>query len=73
MILDRPNYFGQVQIILVRFKLDFYSLIFINDLPGACNNSITDMFADDTTLSVHNKSVDFVLSSLSNDLLNINT
>ena len=48
-------------------------LIFINDLPGACNNSITDMFADDTTLSVHNKSVDFVFSSLSNDLLNVNT
>ena len=29
MILDRQNCFGQVQIILIRFKLDFSGLIFI--------------------------------------------
>ena len=29
MILDRPNCFGRVQIILVTFKLDFFGLSFI--------------------------------------------
>ena len=48
-------------------------LMFINDLPVACKNSIVDMFADDTTLSVHNSSVDVVFSTLTDDLLNVNT
>ena len=39
-------------------------LIYINDLPLAMSHSFADMFADDTTLSTHNKSLDIGVTSL---------
>ena len=47
-------------------------LIFINDLPNAAKYSIADIFADDTTLSVHSSSIDIVSKALSDDLDNVN-
>ena len=35
-------------------------LIYTNDLPLSLSNSIADIFPDDTTLSVHSKSLDEV-------------
>jgi len=43
-------------------------LIYINDLPLSLSKSIVDIFADDTTLSVHNNSLDEVVTTLSFDL-----
>jgi len=43
-------------------------LIYINDLPLVLTHSYADIFADDTTLSTHNKSLDVVITSLTNDL-----
>ena len=43
-------------------------LIHVNDLPLSLSNSIADIFADDTTLSVHSKSYDEVVTTLSYDL-----
>ena len=41
-------------------------LIYINDLPSVLSHSCADIFADDTTLSTHNKSLDVVISSFTN-------
>lgn len=46
-------------------------LMFINDLPSACNLTTADIFADDTTLSAHDTSLDNVVNVLSSDLQNI--
>ena len=43
-------------------------LIYIDDLPLVLSHSYADIFADDTTLSTHNKSIDVVITSLTNDL-----
>ena len=48
-------------------------LIFINDLPLATVHSMTDIFADDTTLSVHSSSSKHVIDSLAFDLINVNS
>jgi exonuclease III len=48
-------------------------LMFINDLPLACKLTVADIFADDTTLSAHNASLDYVASALSADLRNVHT
>jgi len=48
-------------------------LIFINDLPCATKHSVADIFADDTTLSVHNMSLEHVVESLTSDLLNVDS
>ena len=48
-------------------------LIFINDLPLAIKHSTTDIFADDTTLSVHNSSLNQIAESLTCDLVNVNS
>jgi len=42
-------------------------LVYINDLPLSLSNSIADIFADDTTLSVHSKSFDEGVKTLSYD------
>ena len=44
-------------------------LIYINDLPLSLSHSIADIFADDTTLTTHSKSLDHVIFSLTRDLL----
>jgi len=46
-------------------------LIYINDLPLALSHSCADIFADDKTQSTHNKSLDVVVTSLTNDLSHI--
>jgi len=43
-------------------------IMYINDLPLHLQNSTTDMFADDTTVSAIGKSVDEVQSTLQNEL-----
>ena len=48
-------------------------LIYINDLPLSLSNSIADIFADDTTLSVLSKSLDEVVTTLSFDLSQVDT
>ena len=48
-------------------------LIFINDLPLATLHSMTDIFADDTTLSVHSSSSKHVRESFTSDLINVNS
>lgn len=47
-------------------------LIFINDLPSSCAYSVADIFADDTTLSVSDTSLDVVKMSLNEDLFKVN-
>ena len=47
-------------------------LIYINDLPLVLSHSFADICADDTTLSTHNKSLDVVVTSLTNDLEHVN-
>ena len=47
-------------------------LIYIN-LPLSLSNSIADIFAGDTTLSVPSKSVDEVVTTLSYDLSQVDT
>ena len=46
-------------------------LIYINDLSSVLSHSRADMFADDTTLSTHNKCLDVVITSLTNDLSHV--
>ena len=46
-------------------------LLYINDLPTYVKSSITDIFADDTTLSAFNKSLDTVKDILTMDLSNV--
>ena len=46
-------------------------LIYINDLPSVLSNSCADMFADDKTQSTHNKYLDVVITSLTNDLSHV--
>ena len=43
-------------------------IIYINDLPLATKSASTDMFADDTTLSVHGKDINDVQNCLQQDL-----
>jgi len=45
-----------------------FFFIYINDLPLVLSHACADIFADDTTLSTHNKSLDVVITSLTNDL-----
>ena len=46
-------------------------LIYSNYLPLVLSYSVADIFADDTTLSTQSKSLDVVVSSLTNDLLHV--
>ena len=46
-------------------------LIYINELPLVLSHSCADIFADDTTLSTNNKSLDVVVSVLTNDLAHV--
>ena len=48
-------------------------LVYINDLPLSLSNSIADIFADDTTLSVHSKSFDEGVKTLSYDWSQVDT
>jgi exonuclease III len=48
-------------------------LIFINDLPLYIKHSSTDIFADDTTISVHSRSLDNIVQTLTSDLENVYT
>ena len=47
-------------------------VIYINDLPLALSECIADMVADDSTISAHNKYIDQVASTLSNELQRVN-
>lgn len=47
-------------------------LIYINDLPLSMEKTETDIFADDTTLSTSDVSLNRVVESLTHDLLNAN-
>jgi len=47
-------------------------LIYINDLTLVLSECIADIFADDSTISAHNKSIDQVASILSNELQRVN-
>ena len=46
-------------------------LIFINDLPLITKFTATDIYADDTTLSIHHSCIDSVVESLSQDLISV--
>ena len=46
-------------------------LLYINDLPESVLSSIVDIFADDTTLSVSNCTLETIVNCLNSDLLNI--
>ena len=46
-------------------------LFYINVLPLGLSHSFADIFADDTTLSTYNKSLDVVVSSLTNDVAHV--
>jgi len=39
-------------------------LVYINDLPLVLSECIADIFADDSTISAHNKNIDQVASTL---------
>jgi len=47
-------------------------LIYINDLPLVLSECIADIFVDDSTISAHNKNIDQVASTLSNELQQVN-
>ena len=47
-------------------------LIYINDLPLYVKNSIVDIFADDTTLSLNSSTKEALVDSLMEDLLGVN-
>ena len=47
-------------------------LLYINDLPTATSHSISDIYADDTTISSHGSSVQAIESNINTDLSNIN-
>ena len=52
----------------------FLFLLFVNDIPLHLNNSTTDMYADDTTLSLSanwNNITSLIIKALANDLENI--
>ena len=46
-------------------------LIYNNELTVVMSHSCAAIFADDTTLSTHNKSLDVVITSLTNDLSHV--
>ena len=46
-------------------------LIYTNALPLVLSHSFADIFADDTTLSIYNKSLGVVVSSLTDDLAHV--
>ena len=46
-------------------------LLYINDLPNFIKSSVTDIFADDTSLSTFNTSLDVVKTALADDLINV--
>jgi hypothetical protein len=48
-------------------------LIYANDFPKALKNTISDNFADDSTISTCNTSIDCVINSLNSDLDNVKT
>ena len=47
-------------------------LVYIKDLPLVLNECIVDIFADDSTISAHNKHIDQVAPTLSNELQQVN-
>jgi len=47
-------------------------LVYINDLPLVLSECIADIFADDSTISAHNKNIDQVASTLSDELQQVN-
>ena len=47
-------------------------LVYINDLPLVLSECNVDIFADDSTISAHNKNIDQVVSTLSNELQQVN-
>ena len=47
-------------------------LVYINDLPLVLSECIADIFADDSTISAHNKNIDQVASTISNELQQVN-
>ena len=51
----------------------FLFLLFVNDIPLHLNNSTTDMYADDTTLSLSANwnNITSLIKALANDLENI--
>ena len=46
--------------------------VYINDLLLVLSECIADIFADDSTISAHNKNIDQVASTLSNELQEVN-
>ena len=48
-----------------------FFLIFINDLPKCCKKLHPTLFADDTTLSIANKSYTNIIPELNNELLQV--
>lgn len=46
-------------------------LLYINDLPSSIKHTVVDIFADDTTISTSNSSLDVVIHSLKTDIENI--
>ena len=47
-------------------------LLYINDLPSATSHSISDIYADDTTISSVSSSVETIQSNINSDFSNIN-
>ena len=46
-------------------------IIYINDLPMTLTSTVADIFADDTTISASDQSLDTLTTSLSTDLINV--
>jgi len=47
--------------------------VYINDLPLVLSECIVDSFADDSTISAHNKNIDQIASTFSSELQWVNT
>ena len=47
-------------------------LVYINGRPLVLSECIADIFTDDFTISAHNKNIDQVASTLSNELQQVN-
>ena len=47
-------------------------LMYINDLPLVLSECIAEIFADDSSISAHNKNIDQVISTVSNELQQVN-